>query len=250
MLLLIIYYEYYCNNQLSSINTLLDIIENNLQLLSEELRLFRVFIKPEQYMIGYTRENNNNNNRDKNFLNDLFKLDCKDEFQLSLRHMLVNLMAMILLGGQQSFLWTFMFQPLTLQNTFGFGSTSQITIQANGVHYDCGCILSQNGDLLQFANRANENPLNIPAVYVAYFSTFGALAWHLLLFDRSVENLHGPVLSPTAIADNTPVYRLAGDNIRAKVCYFVSTRLLSTFHFLSIQLNQNDACILLTRCFF
>ncbi|CAF4496828.1 unnamed protein product [Rotaria sp. Silwood2] len=249
MLILNIYYEYYCNNQLSSINTLLDIIENNLQLLSEELRLFRVFIKPEQYMIGYTRENNNNNNRDKNFLNDLFKLDCKDEFQLSLRHMLVNLMAMILLGGQQSFLWTFMFQPLTLQNTFGFGSTSQITIQANGVHYDCGCILSQNGDLLQFANRANENPLNIPAVYVAYFSTFGALAWHLLLFDRSVENLHGPVLSPTAIADNTPVYRLAGDNIRAKVCYFVSTRLLSTFHFLSIQLNQNDACILLTRCF-
>ncbi|CAF3616791.1 unnamed protein product [Rotaria sp. Silwood2] len=67
-------------------------------------------------MIGYARDNNT---ADKNFLNDLFKLDCNDEFDLSLRHMLVNLMAMILLGGEKSFLWTFMFQPLTLQNTFG-----------------------------------------------------------------------------------------------------------------------------------
>jgi hypothetical protein len=33
--------------------------------------------------------------------------------------MLVNLMAMILLGGKQSFLWTFVFEPSTLQNTFG-----------------------------------------------------------------------------------------------------------------------------------
>ncbi len=56
---------------------------------------------------------------DKNLLNDLFKLDCEDEFELSLRHMLVNLLAIILLGGRQSFLWTFVFQPSTLQNTFG-----------------------------------------------------------------------------------------------------------------------------------
>ena len=65
---------------------------------------------------------------DKNFLNDLFKLDCKDEFELSLRHMLVNLMAMILLGGEQSFFWTFMFQPSTLQNTFGNYSLNLSTI--------------------------------------------------------------------------------------------------------------------------
>jgi hypothetical protein len=68
-------------------------------------------------MIGYSIENNND--IDKNFLNDIFKLDCEDEFELSLRHMLVNLLAMILLGGKQSFLWTFVFQPSILQNTFG-----------------------------------------------------------------------------------------------------------------------------------
>ncbi|CAF4204447.1 unnamed protein product [Rotaria sp. Silwood2] len=245
MLILNIYYEYYCNNQLSSINTLLEIIENNLQLSSEELRIFRIFLKPEQYMIGYPKENNN----DKNFLNDLFKLDCQDEFELSLRHMLVNLMAMILLGGKQSFLWTFMFQPLTLQKTYGFGSTSRHTIQSHSVHYDCGCIISQNGDLLQFSNRGYESALNVPAIYVVFFSTFGALAWHLLLFDESVQNLHVPILSPTAIADNASIYRLGGDNLRAKVCSFVCTRLLSTFHFLTIQSNLNDACILLTHCF-
>ncbi|CAF1245410.1 unnamed protein product, partial [Rotaria sordida] len=247
MLLLNIYYEYYCNNQLSSINTLLEFIENYLELSSEELRLFRIFIKPEEFLIGYSIENTNN--VDRNFLNDIFKLDCTDEFELSLRHMLVNLIAMILLGGEQSFLWTFTFRPLTLQNTYGFGSTSRHIIQAHGIHYDCGCIISQNGDLLQFMNRRNVGPLNVPAVYVAYFSTFGAMAWHLLLFNESIDNLHGPILSPIAIADNTPAYRLAGESIRAKVCCFVCARLLSTFHFLSIQLNQNDTYILLTRCF-
>jgi hypothetical protein len=33
--------------------------------------------------------------------------------------LMVNLMALILLGGQQSFLWTFAFEPLSLKNTFG-----------------------------------------------------------------------------------------------------------------------------------
>ena len=117
IILLIIYYEYYCNNQLSSIHTLLPIIENNLQLCPEELQVFRVLIQPEQYMIGYPQGNNNHG--DNNLLNNMFHLDCKDEFELTLRHMLVNLMAMILLGGKQSFLWTFVFQPAALQNTFG-----------------------------------------------------------------------------------------------------------------------------------
>ncbi|CAF4306988.1 unnamed protein product, partial [Rotaria sordida] len=92
-------------------------IENYLELSSEELRLFRIFIKPEEFLIGYSIENIND--ADRNFLNDIFKLDCTDEFELSLRYMLVNLIAMILLGGEQSFLWTFTFRPLTLQNTYG-----------------------------------------------------------------------------------------------------------------------------------
>ncbi|CAF2853244.1 unnamed protein product [Rotaria sp. Silwood2] len=156
-------------------------------------------------------------------------------------------MAMILMGGKQSFLWTFAFHPLTLQNTFGFGSTAHQIIQSNGVHYDCGCIITQNGDLMQF-ERTHTSALNVPAVYVAYFSTFGALAWHLLLFNESVENLHGPILATHAVADDTAVCRLAGNNNRTKVCHFVRARLLSTFNFLSIRSNQDDACILLNRC--
>ncbi|CAF3699069.1 unnamed protein product [Rotaria sordida] len=122
MILLKIYYDYYCNNQLALVDTLLDIIENMLELSSDELRIFRAILKPEQFMIGYPNNNNNNNNEDSNFLNSLFKLDYKvdDEvWKLSIRHLLVNLMAMILMEGQQSFLWTFAFQPLTLEHTFG-----------------------------------------------------------------------------------------------------------------------------------
>jgi hypothetical protein len=116
MLLLNIYYDYYCTNQLTSLNTLLALIESILQPSSEELRVFRAFLQPEQYMIGYSRVNDET---DKNSLNNLFKLDCKDEDELSIRHSLVNLLAMILLSGKQNFLWTFTFEPLKLEHTHG-----------------------------------------------------------------------------------------------------------------------------------
>ena len=116
MLLLIIYYEYYCNNQLSSIHPVLSVIEQTLQLSSEEQRVFRAIIEPKKSMIGYPKTDPD---VDKNFLNNLFRLDLQDQFELTLRHMLVNLLAMILLGGRESFLWTFVFQPTDLCNTFG-----------------------------------------------------------------------------------------------------------------------------------
>jgi hypothetical protein len=71
----------------------------------------------------------------------------------------------------------------------------------------------------------------------------------LLLFDTSVENLYGSILTKTAVDDTTVTYRIVGNSIRAKVCHFVRARLLSTYHFLSIHFNEDDACILLNRCF-
>ena len=116
MLLLNIYYDYYCNNQLKSIENLINIIENTLQPSDEERRVYCVLLQPEQNMIGYPRENNH---QDKNYLNDLFKIDCQDEEQLPIRHTLVNLMAMILLSGKENTLWTFAFEPLKLEGTYG-----------------------------------------------------------------------------------------------------------------------------------
>jgi hypothetical protein len=69
------------------------------------------------------------------------------------------------------------------------------------------------------------------------------------LCDESVDNLCGPILSPSAIADNTPAGRMGGDCLRAKVCHFVRARLFSVFNFLAIRSNQDDACILLNCCF-
>jgi hypothetical protein len=57
----------------------------------------------------------------------------------------------------------------------GFGSTYPWKIEANGIHYDCGCIISEDGDLLLSYSREHYSVLNVPAVYVAYFSTFGAI---------------------------------------------------------------------------
>jgi hypothetical protein len=71
----------------------------------------------------------------------------------------------------------------------------------------------------------------------------------LLLYDASVKNLHGPILAKHAVADQAADVRVAGESERTKVCHFVRARILSTFSFLSIRFNQNDACILLNRCF-
>ncbi|CAF4549844.1 unnamed protein product, partial [Didymodactylos carnosus] len=162
----------------------------------------------------------------------LFKIDCTAEDELSIRHSLVNLISMIILSGKENFLWIFTFQPLLLRGTYGFGSTTDTVIGTSGVHYDCGCILSETGDLMQYSNRIiRSNAMNIPSIYVAYFLTFGCLAWHMLLYENSVENLFGPILSRTAIdATNEIRYCIVGTNIRTRLCHFIRARLLSTIN--------------------
>ncbi|CAM4874703.1 unnamed protein product [Rotaria socialis] len=243
MLLLNIYYNYYCNAQLNLLGNLLTIIENILQPSDEEKLVFRVFLNPEENMIGYPREDNAQH---RNYLNDLFKIDCQDEEQLPIRHTLVNLLAMILLGGKQNTLWTFTFEPLKLETTYGFASTSDKSISRSYIHYDCGCVLSETGELVQ---RHGTNEFSIPSVYIAFFATFGAMAWHLLLFESSVANLNGPILSPGKINETAAAEHIANDNVRGKVCFFVCTRLLSTNFFLKLLSNQDDACLLFNRCF-
>ncbi|CAF1212894.1 unnamed protein product [Rotaria sp. Silwood1] len=222
MLLLNIYYNYYCNAQLNSLNHLLIVIERTLQPCDEEQRVFRVLLQPEQHMIGYPGENNPN---DKNYLNDLFKLDYQDDEQLPIRHTLVNLLAMILLSGKENTLWTFAFEPLKLEGTYGFGSTATRPIRRNGIHYDCGCVISEKGELQQLYGG---NELSVPAVYIAFFATFGAMAWYLLLFESSVENLYGPILAKQAIDATAVTERISNDNF---------------------QSNQDDTCVLLNQCF-
>ncbi|UJR16744.1 hypothetical protein I4U23_003644 [Adineta vaga] len=246
ILLLNIYYNYYCNNQLHTLRALLNVIEQTLALSPEELRIFRCILDPEHYMIGYPQRTNT---IDFNYLNHLFRLDCEAADELCIRHCLVNLLAMIIKGGKESFLWTFAFEPLSIEGTFGFGSTHQAPVDRFAIHYDCGCIISVTGELTQYIGNDHDNQLKVPAVYAVYFSTFGALAWHLLLFEESVQNLYGPILSPNAIADRQADCHMAGDSLRAKVCHFVRARLLSVFNFLAINSNQDDACILLNCCF-
>ena len=116
MLLLIVYYNYYCTNQLNVLAGFLTVVENHLQLSPEEAVVFRAFLQPREFMVGYT---DRDDDPEKNFLSDLFHLTFDDEDELPIRHTLVNLLAMILLGGKQSFLWTFAFEPSKLSDTFG-----------------------------------------------------------------------------------------------------------------------------------
>lgn len=59
--------------------------------------------------------------------------------------------------------------------SLGFGSVYRAKIQSTGVHYDCGCIISEIGQLIIPYGVNYNGVLNVPAIYTAYFSTFGAL---------------------------------------------------------------------------
>ena len=71
----------------------------------------------------------------------------------------------------------------------------------------------------------------------------------MLLFDSSVENLNSPILASSAINQTAVIEHIDDRSDRAKTCSFVCTRLLSTNLFLSLQSNQDDACLLFNRCF-
>ena len=69
-----------------------------------------------------------------------------------------------------------------------------------------------------------------------------------MLYENSVSNLHGPILAKHAVGDASKVCQVMGNQERTKVCHFVCARLLSTYHFLCIRYNQDDACMLINRC--
>ena len=73
-------------------------------------------------------------------------------------------------------------------------------------------------------------------------------AWHLLLYEDSDKNLHGPILAKHAVGATDHGGRMVGNLERTKVCHFVCARLLSTYHFLCMRYNQDDTCILINRC--
>ena len=63
----------------------------------------------------------------------------------------------------------------------GFGSLRSEPISVI-VHYDCGCFLTETGALVfPPLGRGLGSLLNVPAVYVAYFATFGAMVSHCRL---------------------------------------------------------------------
>lgn len=60
------------------------------------------------------------------------------------------------------------------------------------------------------------------------------------MYNTAVDNLHGSILSKLINVDN---------DLRTEICHFVQARVLAAFSFLSKFSNQNDACVLVNRCF-
>lgn len=71
----------------------------------------------------------------------------------------------------------------------------------------------------------------------------------MLLYDASIQNLYGPILSKHAIDAKFPGRNIQNNSVRARLSDFILTRITSSRLFLIQNFGSDETCILLTRCF-
>eukprot|EP00698_Gefionella_okellyi_P000162 TRINITY_DN10146_c0_g1_i2.p1 TRINITY_DN10146_c0_g1~~TRINITY_DN10146_c0_g1_i2.p1 ORF type:complete len:5535 (-),score=1671.40 TRINITY_DN10146_c0_g1_i2:10-15267(-) len=255
MLLLKVYHDYFCANNLMPLHPLLAILLQqlpSLQLQVHECRVLMAFIHPEQSMIGYARPDNQ--------LNELFRAECHHRDDLPMRHALVNLLALVIghdVSPGRNFAWTHMFNPIALENTFGFASRHEAPITRNGVHYCCGCQLTADGTLYQKPDASRNWSLTQPALYLGYIIAYGGFCLNMLFDDNAVANLVGPILSqPVIDAQPNDATRYHGADLRSRTASYVFSRVVASYQYMMLygdKLSADNCMLFVNRsleCYF
>lgn len=134
---------------------------------------------------------------DEDTITQLFKQSNKQEDSNVLRHCLINMLAVTLsLPSNSNHLYTHIFTPGAIANTFGVGNQYSERVLETRVHYDCGCELSSEG--AYNPRRPRRSPFDLSALYPTYILCFGGFALSLLIDKQSHTDLLGPVISKSA----------------------------------------------------
>lgn len=91
------------------------------------------------------------------------------------------------LPADSNHIYTHIFSPLAINNSFGVGNQYSVKVTATGTHYDCGCELSSEG--VYNPSRPKRPPLDLSSLYPTYIISFGALALSLLIDKQSHNDL-------------------------------------------------------------
>ena len=230
--MLVIYHNYFSTNSLEKLTPLLHHMENNefprLICTPLEQSAFKAFIKPQEYMFQY-------NSNEESEISNLFlpSATCKNEYW-EIRHILVNMLSVCMAIGPNCHLYTHIFTPIQIKGTHGFGSTRCDSIIGRDVHYDCGCILDEKGELLIGSNPDNARHLTSITSYVAFFQCYGAFILNCLFDNHCVVNLLDPILAVHAVKDNDAYARIHHASDYDKLVTFCFGRVKAGYQHLEI----------------
>jgi len=159
------------------------------------------------------------------------------------RHIGANLVALTMGSNSKDHpLWTFLFCPETLINTYPFAWAYTHSPVGQGVHYDCGTVINIDGSL----RGPHPDCIERPTVYTAYLFTHMALSFALCM-ERTHENTRLNLLYPGLL---TPDHSNAmdGTTVRAKRVHLPFSRVTGAWiHITDPSRPREDMPLLVNR---
>lgn len=159
-------------------------IQADLQLDDASMRLLCCFVQPSEFIARPEQGADH--------LADAFRSRPVDRVAQEMQACLAGMVAVTLgTEPEQLHLFTHLTDPGALANTFGVGNQYGQAI-GHGIHYDCGCELTADGDYPH--GRPRRAPLTKHSLYFALFTSFGALAISVLTQPGADGRLHPAVI--------------------------------------------------------
>lgn len=199
-------------------------IQTDLQIDDASMRLFCCFVQPSEFIARPEQGADH--------LADAFRSRPVDRVAQEMQACLAGMVAVTLgTEPEQLHLFTHLTDPGALANTFGVGNQYEQKIGV-GIHYDCGCELTADGDYPP--GRPRRAPLTKHSLYFALFTSFGALAISVLTQPGADGRLHHAVITAP------------GQTLRQ----YLYSVIAATWSHMSTKLNLVDSeqlCLLVLR---
>eukprot|EP00042_Codosiga_hollandica_P059426 m.915115 g.915115 ORF g.915115 m.915115 type:complete len:2413 (+) comp60149_c0_seq1:3223-10461(+) len=227
-----VYYFYFCAANLAALAPL-QLVQRlalvpGLQLTEPEWRVVRLFIEPHAVVRHWDQQYD---------LAKLFNPAVTDEYNISVRDLVVNMLAFVLGSRRQPmFMHTMLFRPLDICDTFTFAATSRRQVQV--YHLDCVHQYSEQGRPTGTPSALSDFSLKLSTM--SHFAMAGVYA---MLFS---SDLVGPVLSADYV--DTPEN---GQHPEEQLNTFIIRRILGPFEFIRLgsrnQFTPQQAALFVSR---
>jgi len=163
-------------------------LQDVLRLSDPALRLFTCFLDPIA-LISRPEVDGAGNGLEHDSLHELFGQRPTTRVDRELQACIAGMLAVVLgMREQTTHLFTHVFEPGRLSNTYGVCFQYDHEILHHGLHYDCGCDLTEDGEF----GRRGRDPWDRHSYYFALWASYAALAAAVLTQPNAQDSIHNP----------------------------------------------------------